>query len=397
MADPFLPSFRRPARADRVITGVAAGIARGLGIDVAFVRVAFVLLSFAGGVGIVLYVMLTLVIPEGDVSARPPRADGRTVEQAAGVGLITVGLMLLLRRVGLLLPDQVVWPAAVMVVGVAIAWTRLDGRPTDLLDGGRGLVLRLVTGALLLAIGIGVFAALNERLVVATQVVIAVTVTAVGIVMLAGPWIVRLGRQLADERSERIRADERAEVAAHLHDSVLQTLAMIQRRASSPAETVALARRQERELRDWLHGSGRAPDASTFGAALQGLADDVEADHLVAVEVVVVGDAVLTDELRATVAAAREAAVNAARHSGADVVSVYAEVEDDVVTTFVRDRGSGFDPDRLPEDRRGVSESIVGRMDRHGGRADVQSWSGEGTEITLTMPRSRAEITTENV
>jgi signal transduction histidine kinase len=250
-------------------------------------------------------------------------------------------------------------------------------------------VLRLVAGALLLAVGIGVFVALNERVVVATQVAVAVLVTTAGVGLLAGPWIVRLGRQLTDERTERIRADERAEVAAHLHDSVLQTLAMIQRRASSPAETVALARRQERELRDWLHGGGRPPEATTFAAAIQSLADEVEADHPVAVEVVVVGDAPLTDDLRATVAAAREAAMNAARHSGTDVVSVYAEVEDDVVTTFVRDRGAGFDPAAVPEDRHGLSESIIGRMERHGGRADVQSSPGDGTEITLTTPIAR--------
>ncbi len=390
MASRSIPAIRRPTGDGRMISGVAAGIARGLGVDVVLVRVAFVLLSFAGGVGIVLYAALTLVVPQGEQAPAARRSGGRTVEQAVGVGLITVGLMLLLRRVGLLLPDEVVWPAAVMVVGVAIAWTRLDGRTTDLLDGGRGLVIRLVAGALLLAVGIGVFVALNERLVVATQVVIAVTVTTAGVGLLAGPWIVRLGRQLTDERAQRIRADERAEVAAHLHDSVLQTLAMIQRRASSPAETVALARRQERELRDWLHGGGRAPRATTFAGAVQALADEVEADHLVAIEVVVVGDTPLTEDLRAAVAAAREATVNAARHSGSEVVSVYAEVDDDDVTTFVRDRGVGFDPDSLSADRRGVSESIVGRMDRHGGRADIQSAPGEGTEITLTMPISDA-------
>lgn len=388
-----LHAIRRPSGPDRMVAGVAAGLAGALGIDVVLLRVAFVLLTFAGGSGVVLYAVLALVIHEGD-GAVAPRASGRTLEQAVGVGLITVGLMLLLRRVGLLLPDQVVWPAAVMVVGVAIAWTRLDGRTPDLLDGGRGLVLRLVAGAVLLAGGIGIFVALNERLVVATQVVVAVAVSTTGLGLLAGPWIVRLVRQLSAERAERIRADERAEVAAHLHDSVLQTLAMIQRRATSPTETVALARRQERELRDWLHGGGRAAETTTFAAAVQALADEIEADHPIAVEVVVVGDAPLTAGLRAAVAAAREATVNSARHSGATVVSVYAEVEDDVVTTFVRDRGAGFDADRLPDDRRGVTESIVGRMERHGGSAEIHSRTGEGTEITLSMPRSERDART---
>lgn len=390
MATLDLPSIRRTSGPDRVVAGVASGIARSLGVDVVLVRVAFALLVFAGGVGVVAYLVLALVVPEGDTIRTPVRADGRALEQAIGVGMLTLGFMLLLRRAGVLLPDQVVWPASVVVVGVAIAWSRLDGRGGDLLDGGRGLVLRLVAGSVLLAGGIGVFVALNERVVVATQVVAAVIVTTAGVGLLAGPWIVRLGRQLTDERAERIRADERAEMAAHLHDSVLQTLAMIQRRANSPAETVALARRQERELREWLNGT-RRPDGGTLAAAVRQMGDDVEADHLVPVEIVVVGDAPLTDDLAALVGAIREATVNVAKHSGADVASVYVEVEDDEVTAYVRDRGRGFDPTDLPDGRHGLVESVIGRMERHHGRAELWSEPGEGTEITLTMPRRSEE------
>lgn len=387
MAALSLPTVRRPTDG-RLVAGVATGIARAVGVDPVVVRLAFVLLAFAGGTGVILYLVLAVVVPEGDAPRVTSLAGGRTVEQAAGVGFVTLGLLLLLRRAGLLLPDQVVWPAVVIVVGAAIAWTRLDGRSVDLLDSGRGVVLRLVTGALLLATGIGVFVALNERVVVATQVVAAVLVTASGLALLCGPWIVRLGRQLTTERAERIRADERAELAAHLHDSVLQTLALIQRRAGSPAETIALARRQERELREWLI-EGRQPTGGlTFASALRAIADDVEADHPVAVEVVVVGDVPLDDGGAALVAAAREATVNAARHSGSDAVAVYAEVDDVSLVAFVRDRGTGFDPATVPEGRRGLAESVVGRMERHGGVAEVKSSPGDGTEIVLTVPRT---------
>ena len=388
------PELRRTHDQDAWVAGVAGGLARALAVDPVLVRIAFVLLTLANGVGFVVYGVLWLLVPVGEVPASTIRSDGRTVEQAAGVGLLTVGVMLLLRKAGLFFPDQIVWPAAMIVVGVAIAWSRLGaglGRPGDLLDGGKGVVLRLVAGATLLALGVGVFAAQNERLVVATQVVIAVAVTMGGVVLLAGPWIVRLGRQLADERTQRIRADERAEVAAHLHDSVLQTLALIQRRAGSPAETIALARRQERELREWLQGRNQASTGDTVAGALRALADEIESDHVLTVDVVVVGDTPSDDDTAALIGAVREAVVNAAKHSGASAVSVYAEVTDDELSAFVRDRGRGFDPAAVPRDRRGIAESIVGRVARHGGRADIDSAPGEGTEVAITLPR-RARV-----
>ena len=319
--------------------------------------------------------------------ADPWRPTGERWEQAAGVALITVGVLLLLRRFGLFFPDEVVWPAAMVVTGAGVTWSRL-GRSNDLLDGGAVVVARLVGGAVLVAVGVGAFAAHGERFVVATQVLLAVAATTLGVVLLAGPWIFGLARQLTDERRERIRADERAEVAAHLHDSVLQTLALIQRRAGSPADTVALARRQERELREWLHGRRRPVDGDTLASALHRIADDVEARHAVVIDVVVVGDAPVDEAVGALVAAVREAVVNAAKHSGAGSVSVYAEVEGDQVEAFVRDRGVGFDPDRVAPDRRGITESIVGRIERQGGTAAVSS--GDGTEVALRLPLRRS-------
>jgi len=195
----------------------------------------------------------------------------------------------------------------------------------------------------------------------------------------------KLARQLSDERRERIRSEERAEVAAHLHDSVLQTLALIQRSESS-REMATLARVQERELRSWLYGKG-LPGSDVLSTTIDQLAGRVEELHQVIVEAIVVGDAPLDDHLRALVHACGEATMNAAKHSGAESISVYVEVEDDAVTAFVRDQGKGFDPETIPADRRGIRESIHARMERHEGWAEVFSAPGDGTEVQLHMPR----------
>ena len=201
------------------------------------------------------------------------------------------------------------------------------------------------------------------------------------------PWIVRLARSLAEERAERIRSQERAEMAAHLHDSVLQTLALVQRRAAEPQEVAALARSQERELRAWLAGRPAPGQAARLAAALEGAAAEVEERHGVPVEVVSVGDTPLDARAEAVVAAAREAMTNAAKFGGGSTVDVYAESTGERIHVFVRDRGPGFDPAAVPADRRGVRESIVGRMDRHGGRARITSGAGSGTEVELVIDR----------
>ena len=92
-----------------------------------------------------------------------------------------------------------------------------------------------------------------------------------------------------------------------------------------------------------------------------------------------VGDAAMDEAMRALVAAISEATLNAASHSGAAEVSVYVEVEADAVTAFVRDHGSGFDPDAVPADRRGIADSIVGphaAPRRHGGGGQRRGWDG---------------------
>jgi signal transduction histidine kinase len=215
------------------------------------------------------------------------------------------------------------------------------------------------------------------------------------IMLMLGPWWLCIARDLITERQARIRAEERAEMAARVHDSVLQTLALIQRRSADPQQVIQLARAQERELRSWLFDD-RPPgslDGSglTLAAGVRLIEQEVEAQYGVAVEAITVGDCAVEENLSALLAAAREATVNAVKWSGAQVVSVFAEVEPAEVSVFVRDRGQGFDPDAVPGDRKGLAESVHGRMARRGGSAIIRSVRGEGTEVTLTMPRAAGE------
>jgi len=214
--------------------------------------------------------------------------------------------------------------------------------------------------------------------------VLTIVIVLLALALVLAPFWWRLGRNLAAERAERIRSQERSEVAAHLHDSVLQTLALVQKRADDPREVAALARRQERELRAWLNNT-RPAGTATLAGALESAAAEVEADHHVPIEVVTVGDGPLDDRATALVAAAREALVNASKFAGPEPISLYAEVEEGRAEVFVRDRGPGFDPDEAGTDRRGVRDSIIGRMERHGGRALIHSTPGHGTEVELVM------------
>ncbi len=418
-------SMSRPARrrlvrsrSDRIVVGVAGGLAVRLGVDPVIVRLGFVVLAFAGGVGIAAYLLAWLfsVEPPPSDAGRGPSSDteaGEDVRAAAmdpttatqravAASLVIGGALLFLRGVGAWFGDALVWPVALGAVGSAIIWTRADpdararwSRAASRLPrrsigpflSGPASVLRVALGGMLILGGMAVFLVANDAFAVRAlrNVLFAAGVTAAGAALILGPGVWRLGRQLAAERRERIRSEERAEVAAHLHDSVLQSLAMIQR-ASSAEEMSTLARAQERELRAWLYRGG-PPPGGTLGAAVQEAADRVERMHNVEVEVVQVGDATLDERGQALVQAAGEAVANAARHAGVRRVSVYVEVEPDAVTAFVRDRGRGFDPEAVPADRRGIAESIRGRMERAGGAAEVRSAAGEGTEVVLRMPR----------
>jgi signal transduction histidine kinase len=398
---------REPLRRDRAhkyIGGVCAGLGRHLGVDPLVVRIAFVAAATAGGVGILLYAAAWILIPADDAREAPagPRVRrGRAaIEVALGVGLLTLSVLLTMRALGLWFSDAVVWPVVLVAAGGGLLWRQsLRATPAETSAPGVGAPEpapeerrrernRVLSGSGLgaaLVIGAGVFFLYaTNSLSAARDAVLAALVVAVVLGVIFAPWMVRLVRSLSAEREERIRSQARAEMGAHLHDSVLQTLALVQKRADDPRAVAALARTQERELRAWL--AGREGGHDRLAAALEALAGEVERAHGVPVEVVVVGDRVLDSHSEALVAAAREAMVNAAKFGDGSAVDVYAEARGGELQVFVRDRGPGFDPASVPADRRGVRESIVGRMARNGGRAEIHSAPGAGTEVELTLP-----------
>ncbi|MCW2543190.1 MAG: histidine kinase, partial [Frankiales bacterium] len=280
-------------------------------------------------------------------------------------------------------------PGLLALAGLVLVWQQADVSQRRQwrrsATASRSSVLRLSAGAALIVAGAVGFIASRGQLEVARRGLLSTVIVVAGLVLLSSPWWFAMTTDLRTERRERIRSQERAEVAAHLHDSVLQTLALIQKAASSPAEVRRLARSQERELRTWLY-AGRPPEGS-LTAALRTLAAEAEETHRVSVDLVTVGDLELDERSTALIGATREAVLNAARHSGAGSIDVYAEVEPNQVTVFVRDRGRGFVPSKVPADRHGVSGSIEGRMKRHGGSATIRSAKGDGTEVRLELPR----------
>lgn len=390
------------SRDQRIIGGVAGGLGERFGIDPVLVRIAFALLSLSGLFGVVLYAVLWATVPEAGNSA--PAVLAPKTQRAVAMGMIVLGVMILLRPLGLWLGDTAASSLSLAALGAGVIWlTSPDSRkerwsrnvaermpegPMETLGAtDRVGKLRVWAGALFFAGGVLVFLRRTNALTAAPGIVLAVVATMFGLGIIFGPWGWRLLRQLTEERRERIRSEERADMAAHLHDSVLQTLALIQR-TDQPKEMVALARNQERELRAWLNGTPAHRDQMLSGA-LEEAASAVELQFKVPIEVVTVGDAPMDEKMQAVVEACREAAVNAAKHSGAAQISVYMEVEPEAVTTFIRDEGSGFDPSDVAPDRRGIAESIRGRMERSGGSVAITTEPGGGTEVQLTMARPK--------
>jgi signal transduction histidine kinase/phage shock protein PspC (stress-responsive transcriptional regulator) len=395
---------------DRIGGGLAAGIGEWRGFSPTTVRIACVVAALVTqGWGVPLYFIGWLVIPARDSATSigaKARHDSQGVALAVGLASLLAVFLLL---AGVLNDGSIeiyCWPQVVSVACLTLIWRNApEGEqegmrhlvePLGSLGGGEnmrgGTKLRFAVSAALLIAGVGLLVGLHGGLRLLAPLGGGFVLVAAAIVVLLGPWWLRIARDLLFERQARARAEERADMAARVHDSVLQTLALIQRSAEDPQTVVQLARAQERELRSWLF-EGRAPgdtEVTSFAEGIREIQRDVEARHGVPVEVVTVGDCPLDEHLSALLAAAREATVNAAKWSGASVISLFAEVEPDKVAVAVRDRGSGFDLYSVPEDRKGVAESIRGRMLRHGGKAVVQSTLGEGTKVTLTMARGLA-------
>jgi signal transduction histidine kinase len=391
----------------RVLAGVCGGVSQATGIDVTLVRLAFVLLALGSGVGVLLYAVTWLLVPiGGETTTIFSRAvnDRRGIRLVIAIipALVVVQIVTAALHVGYL--GSFTWPLFLAAGAVLLirrnasekerVWINSDLVP--MLHAGsqprrrRTMAVRVALGVVLGAVGL-FFLIVGHPTSAALRPVGGALLVIAAIVVVFGPWWLSLVRDLMAERQARAMAEERARMAAHVHDSVLQTLALIQRSADDPQHVVQLARTQERELRSWLF-EGRPPgsigeDATTLSEGIGVLQRQVEADHGVTVQVVVVGDCELTDGLRALLDASREATVNAAKWSGASQISLYAEVEPDVVMLFVRDRGRGFDPDAVAEGHQGIAHSIRARMARFGGSVLIRSSPGRGAEVELTMPR----------
>ncbi len=407
-----------------ILAGVCEGLGRRLDIDPLLLRIVFGATTLASGLGIAAYLLAWWLLPvEGaEPAAAVAAADRRSarnrraaLEVGFGTAFLVVAILLTFREVGLPFSDVLTWPLVLVAAGGALIWRQSVGRPgagrapatpaaagagSDapppfLDDGGAesrpAVISRIGIGVTLVVTAAIVFLQFSGALAAASDVALAALVVAIALIVIFAPFFVRLLTSLSIERAERIRSQERAEVAAHLHDSVLQTLALMQKRADDPREVAALARRQERELRTWLSGApARAAGERWLAPALQAAADEIERAHGVAIDVVAVGDVALDRDGEALVAAAREAMLNAAKFAGdAGAVAVYVEVGPERTEVFVRDRGPGFDLAAVPADRRGVRESIVGRMERHGGRAAIHAApDGGGTEVELVLERA---------
>ena len=375
------------------------------------VRIALVVLLGFNGLGLMLYAAFWAVLPQQvPTGEEPARRNLAALVPFAAIGLGVVVLQ------SLLFGDNGVagtagWLIAVIAVGAGVIWHQSDPtRRGHWADNAaqtpwlaavvaesdrRSFLFRFVGGGVLVATGIigvvAVYAPAGNLVSVINGILFAL-VGLLGVGVVVAPLLWRTFNQLRAEREGRIREQERAEVAAMIHDQVLHTLALIQRNSTDIKEVQRLARGQERSLRNWLYKPAASP-TERFAAALEEAAAEVEDTYAITVETVVVGDTDCDDRVAALVAAAREALVNAARHAGVQTVSLYAEVEADELSVFVRDRGKGFDLDQVEESRHGVRGSIIGRMDRHGGRAQIRSAAGEGTEVRLILPAARDSVT----
>jgi signal transduction histidine kinase len=371
-----------------VVAGVCVGLADHLGVRVVHVRLVMVLLATLSGAGVALYSALWALTPTGPASAGAGRGDERERRRGMALAVVAVAGAVLSFMVTTATGLSVIVPVLVVALGAGLVWQQYDGggrvAPRSVFDWAR-----VTAGATLVVVGLAVvvlgqveFAALRSSL-------LAVVATLVGVGLLSVPVGLRLWRSLEEERAARIRESERSDIASHLHDSVLQTLALIQKRSDDPGQVARLARRQERELRQWLFGAGSrmSSGAATFAGAVEVMVGDVEDVYGLRVDQVVVGgDGPVGDAGEAVLGAVREALVNVAKHAGVDTADVFVENDGRTLSAFVRDRGRGFDPDAVGGDRHGLAQSIRHRVESRGGTVRVRSTLGRGTEIGIEMP-----------
>lgn len=388
-------------RARPIIFGTASWIGGRLGVSVVVVRACFVVAASAGGLGLVAYLVLSVL-----VRARRPPDVVNPVETSreVGLGLLTLGLIGAFSGWPGVHP-AVVGPAALAALGICVSWRsgdmrRAAGHAIGGVPAGTGgapdasAVRRVLAG--LLAVFAAVFLLAGQRVGLneLRDGVFAVLLALGGVAVVGWPWLRAAVAANRTAREATIRAQVHAEIADHLHDSVLQTLTLIQRHQGDSRTVGRLARAQERDLRRWLYGGRVDPDdrtVTTWRAAMEDLVDEIDETFGVVVESVVVGDAPMDVAVEPLMGATREALRNAARHSGCQQVSLFSEASPDDITVFVRDRGCGFDASTVAGDRRGISSSIVGRLERAGGGAAVTSVPGDGTEVEMRLPRSARE------
>ncbi|MEM9566112.1 MAG: ATP-binding protein [Actinomycetota bacterium] len=373
---------------DRWVGGVAAAIARELGVEPLVIRFSFALLAIAGGWGLVLYAVawavLAYLTPTRLAPYHPEPKAASSFHRHLAIGMIVLGFILGLQTLGIaFINNQVVFAVGFLLTGVLIAWSRQQE------EGGISAIVRVGLGLVVAGAGMTAVLLTSLSFLDAIQLLVVAVAVVGGVALVIAPSLIRIGQDFDVERQERVRADERARMAAHLHDSVLQTLTLIQRSADNPQRTAQIARQQERELRQWLYGKGPArAGAVRLEPALQQMANRVEQHHGIKVEVVAVGDNedLEPDTIEGLVAATQEAVTNAAKHAGVPKVDVFAERRPEAIEVFVRDAGVGFDPSAIDDDRQGIRSSIVDRMERHGGRAAIHSEPGHGTEVELILP-----------
>lgn len=380
-----VPHWQMPAlhKNGRMALGVAAGIAEEIGLDAAWVRIAFITLFALGGWGALLYgaawLAMTMLAADVPPTHRAPKAS-HAASRLIGFALVVAGSVVVLAPLTTL-SASVIWPIAFFGTGLLLAWRKID-HPDGYTRNG---LAQILFGAVLAATGVILLVAWNAGLGSIDTVVVSILGVLTIVVVLSAPWWLRVVRQLDKERQARARSDERAVVAAHLHDSVLQTLTLIQKN-EDPAAMAQLARRQERELRNWLDPDRVSRSGLSIRGYLDNIASDVEELHGAVVQVVVVGDCLVDEPIDSLLAAAREAAVNAAKHSGATEIDIFVEIGTEKIDVFVRDKGFGFDLAAVSGDRQGIRGSIQGRMERVGGTALIDSVIGEGTEVELSLP-----------